>query len=67
MGQVRTILLERSVFEDNDARANALRADLSRDGVMLVNVMSSPGAGKTSTLTSLFPIIVLKISMVYPR
>ena len=53
MGLVRTILLEKSVFEDNDTRANLLRQDLHSDGVMLVNVMSSPGAGKTSTLTSL--------------
>lgn len=63
MGQVRTILLERSVFEDNDARANMLRADLSRDGVMLVNVMSSPGAGKTSTLTSLINNIKDKLKI----
>lgn len=63
MGQVRTILLERSVFEDNDARANLLRADLSRDGVMLVNVMSSPGAGKTSTLTSLINNIKDKLKI----
>lgn len=63
MGQVRTILLERSVFEDNDTRAIELRADLSRDGVMLVNVMSSPGAGKTSTLTSLINNIKDKLKI----
>lgn len=50
---VRTILLEKSVFEAGDAEADALRAKLKEDGVFLVNVMSSPGAGKTSTLTSL--------------
>ena len=53
MGQVRTILLERSAFADNDARARMLREDLHHAKTMLVNVMSSPGAGKTSTLTSL--------------
>ena len=50
---VRTILLEKSVYEAGDAEAEALRAQLKKDGVFLVNVMSSPGAGKTSTLTSL--------------
>ena len=50
---VRTILLEKSAFADNNAEADALRAKLKAQGVYLVNVMSSPGAGKTSTLTSL--------------
>ena len=53
MGQVRTILLNKSAFANNDERAEILRADLRKDKVLLVNVMSSPGAGKTSTLTSL--------------
>ena len=63
MGQVRTILLEKSVFADNDARANILRADLRKDKVLLVNVMSSPGAGKTSTLTSIINSIKDKVKI----
>ena len=63
MGQVRTILLEKSAFADNDARAEILRADLRKDGVLLVNVMSSPGAGKTSTLTSLINSIKDKVKV----
>ncbi len=63
MGQVRTILLNKSVFADNDARADLLRADLRKDGVLLVNVMSSPGAGKTSTLTSLINSIKDKVKV----
>ena len=63
MGQVRTILLEKSVFADNDARAEILREDLRKDGVLLVNVMSSPGAGKTSTLTSLINSIKDKVKV----
>ena len=51
--KVRTILLEKSAFADVDAEADALRAKLKAQGTYLVNVMSSPGAGKTSTLTSL--------------
>lgn len=51
--QVRTILLNKSVWEDGAKEADALRAYLAQKGVLLVNVMSSPGAGKTTTLVSL--------------
>ena len=63
MGQVRTILLERSAFANNDERADILREDLRKAKTMLVNVMSSPGAGKTSTLTSLINNIKDKVSV----
>ena len=53
MQQVRTILLSKSVFEDNDREADALRERLREKGVCLVNVMSSPGSGKTTLLISL--------------
>ena len=51
--KIRTILLEKSAFADNDAEADKLRAKLKGQGTFLVNVMSSPGSGKTTTLTSL--------------
>lgn len=53
MNSVRTIKLTKSVFECNDAEAEELRRYLKERGVFLVNVMSSPGAGKTTTLISL--------------
>lgn len=53
MGKVRTILLQKSVFDDNDSDARNLRRELKDKGTFLVNVMSSPGAGKTTTLVSL--------------
>lgn len=53
MDQIRTILLSQSVFADNDREAEQLRDELTAKGVLLVNVMSSPGAGKTSTLIGL--------------
>ncbi len=53
MEKVRTIKLERSVFADNDADADALRRELKQKRVFLVNVMSSPGSGKTTLLISL--------------
>ncbi len=53
MKEVRTIVLSKSVFEENDKESDALRLYLKDKGVYLVNVMSSPGAGKTTTLISL--------------
>ena len=53
MDTVRTILLHRSAYADNDLEADALRAYLKDKGVFVVNLMSSPGAGKTTTLISL--------------
>lgn len=38
------------IFDENDATAAANRADLDRAGVVAVNLMSSPGAGKTALL-----------------
>ena len=53
MERVRTITLSKGIFEDNDAEADRLREYLKGKGVFLVNVMSSPGAGKTTTLVAL--------------
>lgn len=51
MGEhVKIIEIGKSIVEDNDREANALRADLRKKGVFLLNLMSSPGAGKTTTL-----------------
>lgn len=47
---VRVIEIKKSIFEDNDRDADALRAELRRKGVFLLNLMSSPGSGKTTTL-----------------
>ena len=55
--QVKTILLNKSVFDDLDKEADALRALLSRKGLLLINVMSSPGAGKTTTLVKLINLL----------
>ena len=61
MDNVRTILLHRSVYADNDLEADALRSYLKDHGVFLVNLMSSPGAGKTTTLTNLINLIKDKV------
>ena len=47
---IRVIEVRQSILADNNADAEALRAELKRQGTFLLNVMSSPGAGKTCTL-----------------
>ena len=51
MSDVRIIEIKQSVFADNNRQADQLRAELKEKGVFLLNLMSSPGAGKTTTLT----------------
>ena len=53
MQDVRIIEVKENVFADNDRDAAVLRAQLEAEGTFLINLMSSPGSGKTSTLLSL--------------
>ena len=53
MQDVRIIEVKESVFADNDRDAAVLRAQLEAEGTFLINLMSSPGSGKTSTLLAL--------------
>lgn len=50
MGEYRILEIKQSVFADNDRQADALREELKEKKVFLLNLMSSPGAGKTTTL-----------------
>ena len=50
MDEIRVIEIKKSIFEDNDRDADNLREDLKKKGVFLLNLMSSPGSGKTTTL-----------------
>ena len=50
MDEVRIIEIKKSIFDDNDKDANRLREELKIEGVFLLNLMSSPGSGKTTTL-----------------
>ena len=52
MTTVKTIKIEESVFADNDASAKAVREMLTSHHTTMLNVMSSPGSGKTTTLKS---------------
>lgn len=60
MDNVRVIEIKQSVFEDNDKDAALLRDELKKKGVYLINLMSSPGSGKTTTLTKLLPLLAKK-------
>jgi len=53
MDEIKIIKVKRSVFEDNNKDADLLRKDLKREHTFLLNLMSSPGSGKTSTLLQL--------------
>ena len=50
MDEVKVIEIKKSIFEDNDRDAEALRGELKSRGVYLLNLMSAPGSGKTTTL-----------------
>ena len=63
MDDVKVIEIKKSVFEDNDKDAARLRAELKNRGVYLLNLMSSPGSGKTTTLIQLINRIKDKIKV----
>ena len=53
METVKILQIKQSVFANNDAQADQLRRELKEKGIYLLNLMSSPGSGKTTTLTRL--------------
>ena len=50
MDTYKIIEVKESVFADNDREAARLRQKLKQSGTFLLNLMSSPGSGKTTTL-----------------
>lgn len=50
MDEFKIIEIKKSVFENNDREADRLRVQLKKEKTFLLNLMSSPGSGKTSTL-----------------
>lgn len=51
MDKLKIIEVKESVFADNDREADRVRQELKRNKTFLLNLMSSPGSGKTTTLT----------------
>ena len=63
MDEVKVIEIKKSVFADNEIDANALRGELKAKGVYLLNLMSSPGSGKTTTLIRTINLLKDKIRL----
>ena len=61
MNEVKVIEIKKSVFAENEKDADALRQELKSKGVFLLNLMSSPGSGKTTTLIQLINKIKDKV------
>ena len=63
MDTVKIIEVKQSVFAHNDADAAQLRSELKQKGTFLINLMSSPGSGKTTTLTKVLNILKNELSI----
>lgn len=63
MDEVRILEIKQSVFRNNDEQADKLRRELKEKGVFLLNLMSSPGAGKTTTLKATIAALKDKVKI----
>lgn len=63
MEKIKIIEIKKSVFADNDKDALLLRKELKEKGVFLLNVMSSPGSGKTTTLIKVIQLLKEKLKI----
>ena len=61
MDPVKVIEIKKSIFEDNEVDADNLRKELKAKGVFLLNLMSSPGSGKTTTLIQTIRLLKEKL------
>lgn len=60
MDEIRIIEIKEDIYKSNDVEAASLRKELKEKKTLLVNLMSSPGSGKTTTLVSLLSILKQK-------
>ncbi|MBA4698399.1 MAG: hydrogenase nickel incorporation protein HypB [Ruminococcus sp.] len=63
MKEFRVLEIKESVFADNNADADRLRKELKESNTFLLNLMSSPGAGKTSTLVKTIAALKYKLNI----
>jgi len=63
MDEIRILEIKESVFADNDREAEVLRQQLKAENTFLINLMSSPGSGKTSLLLALAKELQGKVRM----
>lgn len=55
--KVKVIEIHENIFGENEKEADIIREELAAKGVFFLNVMSSPGSGKTTTLSTLINMI----------
>lgn len=63
MKEIRILKIKESIFEDNNKDAQRLREQLKNENTFLLNLMSSPGAGKTTTLVNTINRLKNKLSI----
>lgn len=63
MKEFRILKIKESIFEDNNKDAQCLREQLKSENTFLLNLMSSPGAGKTTTLVNTINRLKNKLSI----
>jgi len=63
MKEFRVLKIKESVFEDNNKDARLLREQLKEENTFLLNLMSSPGAGKTTILVNTIDSLKEKLSI----
>ena len=61
MSDIKIIEVKESIFADNNQDADRLRAQLKEEKTFLLNLMSSPGSGKTTTLLALAKALKSKL------
>jgi hydrogenase nickel incorporation protein HypB len=57
MDQFKIIKIQKSIYKNNDEAAEKVRLDMKKTNTFLLNLMSSPGSGKTTTLLQTIKII----------
>lgn len=63
MDEVKVIEIKKSIFDDNNKMADELREYLKKNKCLLINLMSSPGAGKTTTLIKIINLLKSKLKI----
>lgn len=63
MDEFKIIEIKRSVFENNDKEADRVREQLKAEKTFLLNLMSAPGSGKTTTLKATIARLKDKLAM----
>lgn len=61
MKEVKILDLKKTILQDNDADADQLREELNKENTFYVNIMSSPGSGKTTTIKKTLEMLAGKI------